>query len=55
MSDVRKLDISSTVLEKGIDIAKEFLDKLIFPAVEEVGLLLKEKVTIYSSGTRSKC
>jgi hypothetical protein len=42
-----KIDITSTALEKGIDLAKNFLDKLIIPAVEETGLLLKDKVTLW--------
>ncbi len=42
-----KIDISSTAVEKGIDLAKDFLDKLIIPAVEETGLLLKDKVTLW--------
>ena len=42
-----KIDITSTALEKGIDIAKDFLDKLIMPTVEETGLLLKDKVTLW--------
>lgn len=47
MSENKKLDITSTVLEKGIDIAKSFLEKLIFPAVEETGLLIKDKITFW--------
>jgi hypothetical protein len=42
-----KLDISSTALEKGIDIAKDFLGKLIGPAVEEAGLLIKDQMTFW--------
>lgn len=42
-----KIDITSTAIEKGIDLAKNFLDKLIIPAVEETGLLLKDKVTLW--------
>lgn len=42
-----KIDITSTALEKGIDLAKDFLDKLIIPSVEETGLLLKDKVTLW--------
>lgn len=42
-----KIDISSTALEKGIDLAKDFLDKLIIPSVEETGLLLRDKVTMW--------
>jgi hypothetical protein len=45
--DNKKIDITSTVLEKGIDTAKSFLDKLIMPAVEETGLLLKDQVTMW--------
>lgn len=44
---IKKIDISSTAVEKGIDLAKGFLDKLIIPAVEETGLLLKDKVTLW--------
>lgn len=43
----RKIDITSTVLEKGLDTAKSFLDKLIMPAIEETGLLLKDQVTMW--------
>lgn len=42
-----KIDITSTAIEKGIDLAKDFLDKLIIPSVEETGLLLKDKVTLW--------
>lgn len=40
-----KIDISSTALEKGIDLAKKFVDRMIMPSVEETGLLLKDQVT----------
>lgn len=43
----KKINITSTALEKGIDLAKDFLDKLVMPAVEETGLLLKDKVTLW--------
>ena len=46
MSD-NKIDITSTAIEKGLDIAKNFLDKLIIPTVEETGLLFKDKVTMW--------
>lgn len=46
MSD-KKIDITSTVIEKGLDIAKSFLEKLIFPAVEETGLLVKDKINFW--------
>lgn len=40
-----KIDISSTALEKGIDIAKGFVEKLIYPTAEEMGLLLKDGIS----------
>lgn len=43
----KKIDITSTALEKGIDLAKEFVDKLIGPAIEETGLLLKDRVILW--------
>lgn len=45
--DNKKIDITSSVLEKGVDTAKNFLDKLIMPAIEETGLLLKDQVTMW--------
>src|SRR5690606_30389556 len=41
------INIKSSTIEKGIELAKDFLDKLIMPAVEETGLLIKEKVTYW--------
>src|SRR3954470_18105341 len=43
----KKLDITSTTLEKGVDIAKNFVDKLIMPSVEEAGLFFKDHVTMW--------
>lgn len=43
----KKINITSTALEKGIDVAKDFLDKLVMPAIEETGLLLRDKVTLW--------
>ena len=42
-----KIDLSSTAVEKGLDIAKEFVDKLIMPAAEEVGLLVKDRISLW--------
>jgi hypothetical protein len=42
-----KIDISSTTIEKGLDVAKEFLQKLIGPSLEEAGLLLKESIALW--------
>lgn len=41
---MQKIDISSTALEKGLDIAKGFVEKLINPSAEEMGLLLKDGI-----------
>lgn len=41
---MQKIDISSTALEKGLDIAKGFVEKLIYPSAEEMGLLLKDGI-----------
>jgi len=40
---MQKIDITSTALEKGLDIAKGFVEKLIYPSAEEMGLLLKDE------------
>lgn len=42
-----KIDISSKFVEQGVDVAKNFLGKLIVPSVEEAGLLIKENVTFW--------
>src|SRR5690349_9940374 len=49
-----RIDITSSALEKGLDIAKDFLDKLIIPTVEETGLLLKDKVTMWRFNNQIK-
>lgn len=49
-----KIDITSTAIEKGMDIAKTFIDKLIIPSVEEVGLLIKDKVTMWRFNNQVK-
>lgn len=40
-----KIDLTSSTFEKAIESAQSFLEKLMMPAVEEVGLMMKEKVT----------
>ena len=42
-----KIDITSTALEKGIESANEFLTKLVGPAIEELGLLIKDRLTFW--------
>ena len=46
----QKFDITSTVLEKSIDMAKQFLDKLVSPAIEEAGLLVRDSVALGKRG-----
>lgn len=41
-----KLDISSTAIEKGIDLVKGFVEKLAGGAIEEAGLLMADKIRL---------
>jgi len=43
----KEINIKSSTIEKGLEIAKDFLGKLIMPAVEETGLLIKDQVTFW--------
>lgn len=43
----KKINITSTAVEKGLDMARSFLSKLISPAVEEAGLLIKDRITYW--------
>jgi hypothetical protein len=43
----KKIDIKSSTLEKGLEIAKSFVDKLIMPSIEETGLLMKDHITMW--------
>jgi len=42
-----KVDISSTMVEKSIDGARNFLAQLLGPAVEESGLLIRDQLTMW--------
>ncbi|MBR7793451.1 DUF4393 domain-containing protein [Undibacterium sp. FT147W] len=42
-----KFDLSSSALESGIDIAKSFVDKLVTPPIEELGLLVKDQISYW--------
>lgn len=46
-SNQRKIDITSTAVEKGIDVAKDFIDKLVLPPAEELGLLIKDQISLW--------
>ena len=49
MSDKKEttINITSTAIEKGIDSAKVFLEKLIMPTVEESGMLIKDQISYW--------
>ena len=40
-------NIKSSTVEKGLELAKDFLGKLIFPTIEEVGLLISDNIKFY--------
>nr|WP_204378366.1 hypothetical protein [Pseudomonas sp. NFPP33] len=46
-SNQRKIDVTSTALEKGIDVAKGFIDRLVLPPAEELGLLIKDQISLW--------
>lgn len=41
-----KVDISSTAVEKGIDMVKGFVEKLVGGAIEEAGLMMTDRVRL---------
>jgi hypothetical protein len=43
----KKINIKSSTIEKGLEIAKDFVDKLIMPSIEETGLLVKDQITMW--------
>jgi DNA integrity scanning protein DisA with diadenylate cyclase activity len=46
MSD-NQLNIKSSTIEKGLDLAKGFLGKIISPSVEQVGLLVADNIKVW--------
>ncbi|MCK8143387.1 DUF4393 domain-containing protein [Flavobacterium sp. I-SCBP12n] len=40
----KEFNIKSSTVEKGLELAKEFLGKLISPTIEEVGLLMSDNI-----------
>lgn len=44
---MKDVNIKSSTIEKGLELAKDFANKILGPAVEEVGLLLADKVKFY--------
>jgi len=51
---ITKLDISSTAIETGIDVAKNFVEKLVLPSVEELGLLVKDQISYWRFNNQIK-
>jgi hypothetical protein len=49
-----KIDISSTAIEKGIDVAKNFAEKLVLPTVEELGLLVRDQISYWRFNNQVK-
>ena len=49
-----KIDVSSTAVEKGIDIAKDFADKLVLPPIEELGLLVRDQISYWRFSNQVK-
>lgn len=54
MSNDKKIDVTSTAIEKGIDVAKNFVDKLVSPSIEELGLLVKDQVSLWRFNNQVK-
>ena len=42
-----KVDISSTAVEKGIDLVRDFVGQLISPSATELGLLIKDQISLW--------
>jgi len=49
-----KINLTSTALEKGIDLVKDFLDKLIAPAIQETGLLISDQISNFRFNNQLK-
>lgn len=49
-----KVDVSSTTIEKGIEIAKSFVDKLVLPPIEELGLLVRDQMSYWRFSNQIK-
>lgn len=57
MTDEKKsteIDISSTAIEKGIEVAKGFAEKLVLPSIEELGLLVKDQISYWRFNNQVK-
>lgn len=43
----KELNIKSSTIEKGLELAKDFLGKLISPSIEEIGLLISDNIKFF--------
>ena len=43
----KELNIKSSTIEKGLELVKDFAEKLIGPTIEEIGLLMSDKIKYY--------
>jgi hypothetical protein len=43
---MNKIDISSTVIEKGIDLVRDFVEKFLGSSIEEAGLLISDNIKL---------
>lgn len=44
---MNEINIKSSTIEKSLELAKEFLSKLVGPSVEEMGLLFSDNVKLW--------
>lgn len=50
----KEINVKSSTIEKGLEIATKFLDVLIIPSISEVGLLVKDKVSLWRFNNQIK-
>lgn len=49
-----KFDITSSAIESSLDLAKGFVEKLVNPSVEELGLLIKDRISFWRFSNQVK-
>ena len=50
----KEINIKSSTIERGLEIATKFLDVVIIPCISEVGLLVKDKVSLWRFNNQIK-
>lgn len=43
----KEINVKSSTIEKGLEVAKEFVSKLLGPTIEELGLLMADRIKYY--------